>query len=77
MQESKLEGYLQDFDLLLFSTQTNKGMTSIIYNNNKNENDIKIQNTIDFNIISNINNMESLNKATEAIEKVKNWKKFM
>lgn len=77
--QSKLEGYLQDFDLLLFSTQANKGMTSIIYNNNKNENDIKIQNTIDFNIIiSNINNMESLNKeeTTEAIEKVKELEKI-
>ena len=54
-------------------------INKIKFKHDKIENDIKIQNTIDFNIIiSNINNMESLNKeeTTEAIEKVKELEKI-
>lgn len=67
--KSKLEGYLQDYDLKLTeSLKTNK---PLIYNYNNNENanvnSNKIEMKLDFNIIKeNIKNMESLtNEETE------------
>lgn len=67
--KSKLEGYLQDYDLKL--TESFKANKPLIYNYNNNENNNvnsnKIEMKLDFNIIKEtIKNMESLtNEETE------------
>lgn len=74
--KSKLEGYLQDYDLKL--TESFKANKPLIYNYNNNENanvnSNKIEMKLDFNIIKeNIKNMESLtNEETEeALKRIK------
>ena len=77
IMRSKLEGYLQDYDIIFFESFNNSTPTFVNYNNNQNSNTNKVEMILDFDMISNnIKNMESLtseetNKILEIIKELK------
>lgn len=77
IMRSKLEGYLQDYDIIFFENFNNSTPTFVNYNNNQNLNTNKVEIAIDFDTISNnIKNMESLtseetDKILEIIKELK------
>ena len=74
---SKLEGYLQAYDVIFFENLNNSPPTFVNYNNNQNLNTNNVEIALDFDLISrNIKNMESLtseetDKILEIIKELK------